>query len=62
MEEYRAYLIGSDGHIRQCFELVCDGDADAKERTKQLINGHDIELWQGTRRVAIFPRQHEARG
>ena len=58
MEEYRAFLIGADGRIKRCIELVCEGDADAKERTQQLVNGHDIELWQGTRRVATFPRQH----
>ncbi len=58
MQEYRAYLIGPDGHIQSRVELVCENEDDAKERAKQLVDGHDIELWQGARKVAIFPRQH----
>ena len=57
MPEYRAYLISSNGRIQQRIELVCEDETTAKERAKQLVDGHDVELWQGTRKIAIFPRQ-----
>jgi hypothetical protein len=58
MPEYRAYLISSNGRIQQRIELVCEDETTAKERAKQLVDGHDVELWQGIRKIAIFPRQH----
>jgi hypothetical protein len=56
MAEYRAYLIGEDGHFIDAIPLVCADDAEAMEKTKQLIDGHDVELWQTTRKVATFER------
>ena len=50
MPEYRAYLIGPDGHIVKRIELVCADDETAKEQAKALVDGHDIELWQEARR------------
>ena len=52
------YLIGSNGRIQQRIELVFEDETTAKERAKQLVDGHDVELWQGIRKIAIFPRQH----
>ena len=54
MQEYRAYIIGLDGHIIKALGLRCANDAAAKERAKQLVDGHDKELWQGDRQVAVF--------
>jgi hypothetical protein len=54
MAEYRAYVIGEDGHIRNFRAFVCDGDADATVWAKQLLDGHDIELWSGDRFVIRF--------
>jgi hypothetical protein len=48
MAEYRAYLIGDDGHFMRAVELVCPDD-DVKQRAEQLVNGHHVELWSGTR-------------
>jgi len=44
MAEYRAYLIGSDGHFCDAVDLVCADDTEAIEKAKQLVNGHDVEL------------------
>jgi ribosome-associated protein YbcJ (S4-like RNA binding protein) len=33
---------------------VCDDDEEAKRRTKQMEDGHAIELWQQARKVASF--------
>ena len=57
MHAYRAYLIGRDGHIIRRVDLECDDDSAATERAKQLIDFHDVELWDGARKVATFPRK-----
>ena len=54
MADYRAYLIGSDGHFFDAVHLDCADDVEAMEKAKQLVDGHDIELWQRDRRVAAF--------
>ncbi|WP_192740581.1 hypothetical protein [Bradyrhizobium sp. OAE829] len=58
MQEYRAYTIGSDGHIQQRFDLTATDEATAREQAKRLVDGHDVELWQGTVKVAKFTRKH----
>ena len=57
MNEYRAYLIGPDGRIQSRVEIVCEYEEAAKERAKQLVDGHDVELWQLGRRIARFPHK-----
>jgi hypothetical protein len=52
MPEYRIYTIGSDGHFHSSSPLVCPDDETAKQQATQLIDGHDIELWQYARKVA----------
>ena len=54
MPHYVAYFIGSDGQFQNATELDCIDDEAAKEYAKQLVNGHDLELWQRARIVAKF--------
>jgi hypothetical protein len=54
MVQYRAYVIGSDGRIYRTVPLDCVDDAEAVERAKQLLDGHDIELWQLDRKIAML--------
>jgi hypothetical protein len=49
MAEYRAYSVGIDGHFVGFEALVCADDAEAIEKAKRLVDGHDIELWSGDR-------------
>jgi hypothetical protein len=58
MLEYRAYLIGRDGHILRRVDILCDDDEAAKERAQLLVDTHTVELWQGSRMVATFPTRH----
>ena len=51
MSEYRAYLIGHDGHFASSRSFVCGNDADATVWAKHLFDGHDVELWSGDRFV-----------
>jgi hypothetical protein len=50
MSDYRAFLIGLDGHIFSAVVLDEPDDAAAIA----LVGGHDVELWQGTRKIAKF--------
>jgi hypothetical protein len=52
MAEYRAYQVGSDGRFIGFEPLVCADDSEATERAEQLVDGHDVELWSGSRLVA----------
>ena len=58
MSEYRAYLVDRDGHIKHRVDLICEDEEGAKERAKLLVDGHDVELWFGTRRIATFRHLH----
>jgi hypothetical protein len=54
MAEYRAYIVGEEGRIVRAVELLCPDDESAKEYAKNLVDGHDVELWQGERKIAKF--------
>jgi hypothetical protein len=54
MSEYRVYVIGVDGHFIKAVLLDCADDKAAIESARQLIDGHDLELWQMDRQVAKF--------
>lgn len=55
--EYHAYLIGPDGHIAQRVDLICADDESAQTEAKQLVLDREVELWVGTRKVAILPHR-----
>ena len=59
MPDYRAYIVGSDGHFRNVVPLDCENDELAKAAAAQLVDGHDIELWQRDRRISVFKRHTE---
>ena len=47
-------LIGPDGHFVDSVSLECADDTEATEQAKQLVDGHDVELWQRDRKIAAF--------
>jgi len=57
VNEYRAYTLGDDDHIIGSRVFTCDGDRDAIVWAKQLVDGHDIELWSGDRFIIKLERQ-----
>lgn len=59
MNEYRAYVVGPDGHVLQRIDLLCADDDAAKERAKALVDGHDVELWQLDRKISVFLSEPE---
>jgi hypothetical protein len=52
--EYKAYEIGPDDRIVLRVDLLCENDDEAKERARQMVEGHAIELWQGATLQARF--------
>ena len=57
VNEYRAYIIGPDGHVLRRIDLFCTDDDAAIRQAKQLVDGHDVELWQLDRRIAEFKQE-----
>lgn len=59
MAEYRAYILDDDGRISRAVEFLCPDDGAAEKFTKQFVDGHDVELWQGSRQIASFDAELE---
>ena len=59
MPEYRAYVVGDDGHFIRALDFECVDDEAAKDRAKQLVDGHDVELWQLERKIETFRHKPE---
>ena len=59
MQEYRAYIMGPDGHVQSRVDIRCDDEAEAIRLAKQLVDGHDVELWQLDRHIATFRQMSE---
>jgi len=54
--DYRAYVVGPDGHvIRPPHIFSAENDDAALEHTRQFVDGYDIELWSGARLVLKLP-------
>jgi hypothetical protein len=49
--EYRAYTVGGDGHFIGFEPLVCRDNGEAVSKAKQLLDGHDIDVWCAERLV-----------
>jgi hypothetical protein len=49
VNEYRAYVVGDDGHFASFRAFRCADDSEAITSAKQLVDGHDVELWSGER-------------
>jgi hypothetical protein len=54
MQEYRAYLVSSADNILHRVDFVCRDDEAAKERAKQIVDGYDVELWNGGQKIETF--------
>lgn len=52
MVYYRADVVGSDGKFQIAHSFDCKNDEAAIEAATQYVDGHDVEVWQQTRRVA----------
>jgi len=48
------YIVGNDGRIKDRITIHCDDDEKAKIDARALVDGRAVELWQESRRVAVF--------
>jgi hypothetical protein len=51
MADYRAYVVGDDGHFVSFEGFVAADDGEAVAKAQRLVDGHDVELWSGGRFV-----------
>lgn len=54
MREFRAYILDEDGHITFRIDLQVRDEAEARERAKLLVDGHAVELWEGSTKLDRF--------
>ena len=52
MQAYRAFILGPDGRVQESVDLLWENEGEAK----QLVDGHDVELWQRDRKIERFNR------
>lgn len=60
MPDYRAYIVGSDGHFKTFEVVAADDDGKAIEIAKTFADGHDVELWNLDRMVAVVHHADQA--
>jgi hypothetical protein len=56
MPTYRAYLIDGDNRVASYRPLDADSDAEALQTARQLVDGHDVEVWLLDRMIGRLPR------
>lgn len=62
MPDYRAYKVGTDGHIVGfLFERTFDDDATAIAHAEQLAAEVTIEIWEGRRMVTSIAQPSDRR-
>jgi hypothetical protein len=58
MQDYRAYVMGPDGHLIRRYDFFSLDDEAAKNaaktHAKHYVDRYDVELWQLDRHVAFF--------
>jgi hypothetical protein len=62
MQEYRAFVIGLDGHVMLRRDFSAVDDEAAKAHAKRYVDGHDVEVWQLNRRITIIPHEKQGGG
>ena len=57
---YRVFRLDSHGRVASAEIIPAASDDHARSIAEQLPNGHGLELWERTRRLARVPRGGEA--
>jgi hypothetical protein len=57
MPEYRIYTLTEGNKITGPWRgVTCDDDEKAIQQAKRWLDGHDLEVWEGSRRVSRLAR------
>jgi hypothetical protein len=51
---YRAYIVGHDGHFKTFEVITADDDESAIKSARKYVDGHDVEVWDLDRKVAVL--------
>jgi hypothetical protein len=54
MTDYRAYIVGRDGHFVNVHKLDYPDDASARAAAQAYVEGRAVELWQRGRKIVRF--------
>jgi hypothetical protein len=54
MPDFRAYILGHDGHFIGVHEFAASDRGEAAKKALAFVDGHSVELWEGPEQVAIF--------
>jgi hypothetical protein len=54
MLDFRAFILGPDGHVQNCVELRCADEAAAIRLARQLVSDRDVEIWLLDRKIETF--------
>jgi hypothetical protein len=57
MPEYRAFIVGPDGYFSGSKRWSAAMTQKAIERAERLVEGHDVELWNGARPKLTMPQR-----
>lgn len=57
---FRAYIIGTDGHVSRRVDLPADTEPEARAMARQLVDGHAVELWELAKRIERFEPEQNA--
>jgi hypothetical protein len=56
---YQAYFVGADGHYTGSREINVNNDGAAITSAKKMLDGKDIEIWSGLRKIIRLPHRAE---
>lgn len=56
MTEYNVFLLNENGGIIDKHMIEAANDHEALAAAKQLVDGHDVEVWQGARHLTTLTR------
>lgn len=62
MTGYRLYGLDGARKVSSGEWFDADDDDAAVEAAKEMMDGKDCELWQGTRFIARLPSNHKGQG
>jgi hypothetical protein len=62
MEKYHLCKVAEDGQRIEFKELVCRDDGHAVHLAKQVVQDHDVEVWNGNRYVFLLECKRRTSG
>jgi hypothetical protein len=54
LPDYRAYIVGPDGHFRTFEVVTADDDGQVVEIARKYVDGCDVEVWNLDRKIAVL--------